>query len=163
MCNVSVLVLTKPVVVFPGAVVRLCQFHVVQAILRWDCDDGGVTKPPRISSEVKYDILRSFRVMQRCRTWEDWPGAMSQFLQDTHTVIFSQGDIAPAEEPGFDSYGSSLEDEVMEGDILHQASQAPKNNRRRRGYRSNNEMTSQWEFIEHYFRSNWFTEQWIRM
>ena len=162
----SVLMLTRLAVVFPGAVVRLCQFHVVQAILRWDCDDGGITKAPRISSEVKYEILQSFRVMQRCRTWEDWPAARAQFLQETHAIIYSQGDIFPAEEPALDSHSSNLEDDAMGHDIRHLGPPVPKNQPKthegRRGYRSIAEMRTQWEFVDHYFRTNWFTDQWIR-
>ena len=161
----SILALTTLAVVFPSAVVRLCQFHVVQAILRWDCDDGRVTaKAPRISSEVKYRILRSFRGMQRCRTWEDWPAAMALFLQQTHTIIFSQGDISLEEEL---CYSSNPEGDATGDDMRHLPSQAPKvqvkKPQRPRGYRSYAEMTTEWEFVQHYFSSNWFTRQWIRM
>ena len=160
MVNMAVLALTMWEVVFPGAVVRLCQFHVVQAILRWDCGGGGVTKAPRISSEVKYQILRSFRVMQRCRTWEDWPTTMARFLQETYTIIFSQSATAPAEE---ELDPSSAEDEGTAGDIRHQASLGPKRQPKvhqpRRGGRTNSEMSTQWEFVHNYFMCNWFTDQ----
>jgi hypothetical protein len=67
-------------------------------MLCWDGDDRKVTKVPRIPFRIKYQILLVFRIMQRCCTWDDWPAAKAQFLQEVHTIIFSQGSVTL--EPG---------------------------------------------------------------
>ncbi|KAF8592796.1 hypothetical protein K439DRAFT_1610242 [Ramaria rubella] len=35
-------------IAFPDAYIRICQFHIVQAILRWDCEDKTRGNVPRI-------------------------------------------------------------------------------------------------------------------
>ncbi|KAK4705327.1 hypothetical protein P7C70_g884, partial [Phenoliferia sp. Uapishka_3] len=52
--------------------IRLCQFHIIQAILRWSADnpgqsERGSTKGIKISRIAKLEILDAFRVLQRYR------------------------------------------------------------------------------------------------
>lgn len=132
---------------------------MVQAILRWDCDDGKVAKAPRISHTTKYRILLAFRVMQRCRTWDDWPVAKAQFLKDTHAIIFAQGSESLKE----DELGENPSDE--EG----MEASAAKHPAQKRTYavmryqKSHEDMATQWSFVEKHFCENWFTNEWIRM
>ncbi|RPD63945.1 hypothetical protein L227DRAFT_496300 [Lentinus tigrinus ALCF2SS1-6] len=67
--------------VFPSAYIRLCQFHIIQALTRLDCDNGDRGAPMRISLDIKYQIVYHFRTMQRCRTWKEWPEARNVFLK----------------------------------------------------------------------------------
>ena len=66
--------------VFPDTLVRLCQFHIIQAIQRWMVDrgngdklsdpdnpDGGPAMKLRLSKKAKADLLQEFRLTQRCR------------------------------------------------------------------------------------------------
>ena len=137
--------------------IHLCQFHVVQAILRWDSDDGKAAKNPRISFAIKYHILLIFRVMQRCRTWEDWPAARDQFLKEVHAIIFSQGVTIQEDED--ESPASSNEGTGGERDICPPV-QKPKK-KKMPVCKSKQDMCLQWDFLEHYFHDNWFTEIWI--
>ncbi|KZT29402.1 hypothetical protein NEOLEDRAFT_1215062 [Neolentinus lepideus HHB14362 ss-1] len=80
----------------PDVYIRLCQFHVIQAILQWDCDSGKEHQNdeavPRIGFELKYQILILFRALQRCRLKEDWPRASSAFLEGIKELIMNQPD-----------------------------------------------------------------------
>ncbi|KAJ6497245.1 hypothetical protein DFH09DRAFT_945637 [Mycena vulgaris] len=59
--------------------IRLCQFHVIQAILRWDSDHGLQGIGFSLSDDLKFGICELFRSLQRCRTWETWPEAKHIF------------------------------------------------------------------------------------
>ncbi|KAK4702055.1 hypothetical protein P7C70_g4169, partial [Phenoliferia sp. Uapishka_3] len=54
-------------------IIRLCQFHIVQSILRWDTDDHSkkTTRPKKkdikIERAAKVEIMDYFRVLQRYR------------------------------------------------------------------------------------------------
>ncbi|KAI0744700.1 hypothetical protein C8Q76DRAFT_605694, partial [Earliella scabrosa] len=67
----------------PDALIRLCQFHTVQAIIRLDTDKGDRGSPMRIPLTVKFEVVYFFRVLQRCRTWDEWPTARDAFLRRT--------------------------------------------------------------------------------
>lgn len=80
--------------------IRLCQFHVIQALLRWMQDVGsksdpnpsdplstieGPAVPFAIPKDLRQDILVHFRVLQRCQNAEDWDDTVETFkaeLQD---------------------------------------------------------------------------------
>lgn len=66
--------------VWPAMHVRVCQFHIIQAICRWDTDSGSAaSRPPGIARRDKPAICTAFREAQRCRDKADWPVAMSAF------------------------------------------------------------------------------------
>ncbi|KAJ6449954.1 hypothetical protein C8R45DRAFT_947071 [Mycena sanguinolenta] len=52
--------------------IRLCQFHVILAILRFDFDDGHQGLGFSIPISVKAEILVLFHKLQRCRSWDSW-------------------------------------------------------------------------------------------
>lgn len=71
-------------------IVRVCQFHIIQAIRRWNRDSLGASQDSKKSSKVSskkrienglpslpidalVDVLVAFRICQRCRCAEDWP------------------------------------------------------------------------------------------
>ncbi|KAG8730395.1 hypothetical protein FRC12_020288 [Ceratobasidium sp. 428] len=84
--------------VFPSSPIRICQFHVVQAILRWlkASHKAPSTKPAKkgskatksvlVPQDAHEDILKAFRRTQRARTHE-------QFLVAQQTFEASIGDI----------------------------------------------------------------------
>lgn len=70
--------------VFPGVIIRICQFHIIQAICRWERDRLGeenkkavktgkrgrakhIQENLRISDEALSELLDAFRSTQRCR------------------------------------------------------------------------------------------------
>lgn len=83
-------------------VIRVCQFHIVQAIQRWveECNKNGSktgsskkkTKP-RLSVSAMKDVLVAFRYLQRCRdTVEDpWETALKIFEGELRRICSSHG------------------------------------------------------------------------
>ncbi|KAE8220092.1 hypothetical protein CF319_g6335 [Tilletia indica] len=66
--------------VWPGIQVRICQFHVMQAICRWDVDiKTASSSPPSIKRKDKPAICLAFRGAQRCRQISDWPATLEIF------------------------------------------------------------------------------------
>ncbi|KAI0716346.1 hypothetical protein C8Q76DRAFT_692091 [Earliella scabrosa] len=115
-----------------GRRVRLCQFHAVQAITRFDCDNGDRGAPMRIGVEVKAKIVYHFRILQRCRSELDWEGALNTFFSQVERAIMTQRTAAQNPERAT----IAAADEVAR-------------------YRA------QYEFVRTYFTTNWFTAEWI--
>ncbi|KIJ38834.1 hypothetical protein M422DRAFT_258481 [Sphaerobolus stellatus SS14] len=65
----------------PNAFILICQFHIIQAILRLDVDSGIREGAPRLSLAFKFRMLIYFRQAQRCRTLEEWPSFREHFFQ----------------------------------------------------------------------------------
>jgi hypothetical protein len=87
--------------VFPGVIIRVCQFHVMQvserrvhsrahltngntqAILRWERDNTpageGHGRVPALSLTRKHQLLWAVREIQRCRDPARWPTYLEQF------------------------------------------------------------------------------------
>ncbi|KAK7015046.1 hypothetical protein R3P38DRAFT_2544135 [Favolaschia claudopus] len=59
--------------------IRLCQFHVIFAILRFDFDNGDQGLGFTIPVTMKAQILILFRALQRCRSMEQWEDAKRTF------------------------------------------------------------------------------------
>jgi hypothetical protein len=139
---------------FPNAYIRLCQFHVIQAILRWDGDDKSQSTRPRISQEMKYEILIVFRALQRCRTWESWPVARETFLQQVDNLIMSQDRKEPGPVSVSDSNADSDSSQSVETEKLKTRPTA-----KSRATDQVRRQQSTW--VREYFDCNWFTEEWI--
>jgi hypothetical protein len=99
--------------VFPDTLVRLCQFHIIQAIQRWVVDrgdgdklsdpdnpDSGPAMKIRLSKRAKADLLQEFRLTQRCRDMPDdrWEDALEKFERAVDQLCSNHGisDVAPA-------------------------------------------------------------------
>ncbi len=72
------------------ALIRLCQFHVVQAITRLERDSGDRGSPMRLGLELKAEIIYHFRRLQRCRTYEAWPETEKTFFRNVQRAIILQ-------------------------------------------------------------------------
>ncbi|THU89074.1 hypothetical protein K435DRAFT_915517, partial [Dendrothele bispora CBS 962.96] len=74
--------------VWPQMHIRLCQFHVVQAILRWETDQG-LTQPgrPKLDRTAKYLLLWAFRQLQRAHDRESWDQELGVFLTRMEHII----------------------------------------------------------------------------
>ena len=76
--------------------IRICQFHIIQAIRRWDHElttGNKKTKGKRrrrkttsLPEKALVDILHAFRSTQRCRNIDDWPEAQAAFENRLFTV-----------------------------------------------------------------------------
>lgn len=82
--------------------IRVCQFHIVQAIQRWveeRSKNGSKTghsskkTKPRLSVSAMKDVLVAFRYLQRCRdTVEDpWDTALTIFEGELRRICSSHG------------------------------------------------------------------------
>ncbi|KAH8109727.1 hypothetical protein DFH11DRAFT_1810540 [Phellopilus nigrolimitatus] len=87
--------------VFKGARIRLCQFHIIQAILRWTSSvptteqtrKGQLrTINRKLNDNASTDILNAFRRMQRCRTRDELP-RFQQIFEDSLRVAYMATDI----------------------------------------------------------------------
>ena len=91
--------------VFPGVCIRLCQFHIIQALLRWTTDDDNSPlkdrKGPRLKIKGKRILLDAFRHLQRARSSEPnptkdqdeqaWSEAKEEFLQTLEDICDKYG------------------------------------------------------------------------
>ncbi|KAE8259487.1 hypothetical protein A4X13_0g997 [Tilletia indica] len=74
--------------VWPSVQVRVCQFHIMQAICRWDTDTKtGLDRPPGVSRAHKADICVAFREAQRCRNPTDWPVTVATFETRVRKIL----------------------------------------------------------------------------
>jgi hypothetical protein len=82
---------SQSIVVFRDVIIRVCQFHIIQAIRRWDYDIGAgrsnktarkTGKRPKyqksLPEEALVEILALFRSTQRCRDTETHPWSEAQ-------------------------------------------------------------------------------------
>ncbi|KAK0520880.1 hypothetical protein OC842_006964, partial [Tilletia horrida] len=67
--------------IWPTVQIRLCQFHAIQAICRWDTDKTkrSDTANPNVSRVEKILISAAFREAQRCRDPNTWPNFRDDF------------------------------------------------------------------------------------
>ncbi|KAJ7109222.1 hypothetical protein C8R44DRAFT_884294 [Mycena epipterygia] len=78
--------------VFPLVCIRVCQFHVMQAILRWQRDHapaGERQTRPALDNKRKHQLLYAVREIQRCRDPARWQEYLDQFRR--HLDIIAQG------------------------------------------------------------------------
>ncbi|KAE8244526.1 hypothetical protein A4X13_0g6526 [Tilletia indica] len=77
--------------VWPKVRVRLCQFHALQAICRWQTDSGlsGAREKtmPAIPKVEKLLICKAFREAQRCRTADEWPEYQKRFEAAVNKIL----------------------------------------------------------------------------
>ncbi len=90
------------VTVWPGAIIRVCQFHIIQAIIRWveerghgesgklskktgkrpkKAGDGGKLSLP---TKAMKEVLETFRWAQRCRNTTDDRWAQAQIVFESN-------------------------------------------------------------------------------
>lgn len=129
--------------------VRICQFHIIQAILRWLNSQlprragSGLEKPRRsrpskrsedsdleeaegerfsANKELIAAILDAFRELQRCRTAQDWPAAHARF--EAAVLLAVSENPATNEKPGvgdkiLDYFASTWFNDTWRGTSSH--------------------------------------------
>ncbi|THU99231.1 hypothetical protein K435DRAFT_795118 [Dendrothele bispora CBS 962.96] len=74
--------------VWPNMIIRLCQFHVIQAILRWQTENGAPEPGwPRLKRTAKYLLLWSFRRLQRARDEKSWENELQIFIERLKHIV----------------------------------------------------------------------------
>ncbi|KAG8942415.1 hypothetical protein FRC03_003246 [Tulasnella sp. 419] len=76
--------------VFPEVPIRLCQFHTIQALARWDVDVGPKEPSPAFTSYLKGDLAVPFRSLQRCRIVAEFPDYWARFTAQSEEIIMKQ-------------------------------------------------------------------------
>lgn len=76
--------------------IRLCQFHVIQAIIRFSSqgqtdednydDDDDHTKP-KLKQRVKRNLLLKFRELQRCSDRGQWDTYVAKFEAEIDAIV----------------------------------------------------------------------------
>jgi hypothetical protein len=97
---------------------------------------------PRISRQFKFKLLIHFRVLQRCRTWDEWPQAVDTFFQAIRQICHD------------DEEHDVEEEEAEDHDIPVQ-----KGKRKSQKQATSKEVR---DWVEQYFQDNWFIDEWIR-
>ncbi|KAJ7774066.1 hypothetical protein B0H16DRAFT_1880520 [Mycena metata] len=128
--------------------IRLCQFHVVRAILFWEWGDGRKGLSVRIPKSIKFQIVWLFRFIQRARTREEFDALAAKFLQSVEAVIMNTDGGEEEEEHDEDEDG------------------APKQKKGKAGARRGKPMSvevreTMFEAVQKYFEVNWFVDDWI--
>ncbi|KAJ7129873.1 hypothetical protein C8R43DRAFT_957352 [Mycena crocata] len=72
--------------------IRICQFHVVFAIFKWEWQDGRKGLSVVIGIELKFRIIVLFRRVQRARTSEQFEQLKATFLVDLRRLIVGDED-----------------------------------------------------------------------
>ena len=139
-----------------GVFIRLCQFHVIQAIMCFDSDSGGRGLGFAIPKNTKFNILVLFRVLQRCRSWEDWEETKRVFHAGLTELL---GDADP------DSLAKEVADE-QETEMGTQSKRTPvpktKPPPKPKTKKAKAEGKTCLEVVQAYFNDNWFINPWIR-
>ncbi|KAK4703915.1 hypothetical protein P7C70_g2304, partial [Phenoliferia sp. Uapishka_3] len=124
--------------------IRLCQFHIIQAILRWSVDaptqsERGASKGIKISRIAKLEILDAFRVLQRYRV--------------------TQHPASPKREAETDeAFTDRCEEEWKESVHVF----AERVNELAIAYAEEGEEDLWYQKVINYFEDNWFTAEWRR-
>ncbi|KAJ7743233.1 hypothetical protein DFH07DRAFT_979671 [Mycena maculata] len=130
--------------------IRLCQFHVIQAILRFDADSGGQGLGFAIPYSIKFEIIVLFRSLQRCRSWDGWDEAKQVFHEGLEELLSEETPETLAKE-------AAEEQESPVG--IKRRTGVPK----AKSKRAKAEGKSCLEVVKEYFNKNWFIMPWIPM
>ncbi|RPD52038.1 hypothetical protein L227DRAFT_568860, partial [Lentinus tigrinus ALCF2SS1-6] len=151
-------------------------FHVVQAITRWDCDNGDRGSPLQLGMEVKVQIIFLFRDLQRCRSWDEWPVEKDKFLESLRRVIMSQTEepaegtadseeIAASLRPAHPNAAvpslPTVQTKAQSAGPIGASNIKQKSSRRRARANDRPRCEVQWDYVRSYFEDNWFIEDWI--
>ncbi|KAK6991439.1 hypothetical protein R3P38DRAFT_3290638 [Favolaschia claudopus] len=136
--------------------IRLCQFHIIFAILRFDFDDGSQGLGFAIPISIKAEILILFRILQRCRSWDQWDDTKRTFREGLVHLL-----------------GNADRDELAAKDAAERVSMASQGNNtarqvsrvrgkpRARTKKAKESNKSVLEVVWDYFDKNWFISPWI--
>ncbi|KAJ7431780.1 hypothetical protein FB451DRAFT_1381338 [Mycena latifolia] len=130
-----------------GVYIRLCQFHVIQALIRFDADSGRQGLGFAIPTRTKFEIIVLFRILQRCRSWDNW--------EETKRV-FHLGLTELLGEADRDSLAQEVASE-QEGGQRAKSRKPPQP----RSKKAKEAGKSCLEVVQAYFNDNWFVHPWI--
>ncbi|KAK7001644.1 hypothetical protein R3P38DRAFT_3216571 [Favolaschia claudopus] len=151
--------------------IRICQFHVIRAILLWEWSDGTKGLSRKIPLTIKAKIARLFRYVQRARTLDEFEDLSAQFLVTVEELIMQ--DEMEDEDNEEEDDDEEVDDDDVEATMAGLAlkkkgkkkagqKEAPPPAKRVRGLpRTQDERRNMAEAVVQYFESEWFTPEWI--
>ena len=102
--------------------------------MRWDTDDAIHRSSVKLSGDLKFEIVRHFRHLQRCRVESEWPEFKAGFLERVKDSIMKQ-DASPT-------------------------SKVSSRTKKSKGLTTESKI-QQFESVKAYFEKNWFIDMWI--
>ena len=169
------------VAVWPGVTVRLCQFHIVQAIIRWTTDarvedlKGKDRASPQLCQPAKVELMAAFRRFQRLRIS---PGASgparaavrAAAIEAAKTTFYAE--VERIVERWYASADGTAVKRNRSGNRARQAanssqassSSSSRDEQCRAGGRplAKAQLEAKTKQIRKYFERNWFNEFWLR-
>ncbi|KAG8955776.1 hypothetical protein FRC03_011062 [Tulasnella sp. 419] len=151
--------------VFPDVPVRLCQFHVSQAINRWATDKprGKDDDRPRLGTTKKTRLLEIFRELQRCRSMEEWPAFRLRFFKELEKIIMEtdeEDDTKSDEEINREGGDEDTEDNIDDDDNDNEEEEEFDDDGE--DLSTDAKKKEQLERLKKYFDENWFNETWLQ-
>ncbi|KAJ7185884.1 hypothetical protein C8R46DRAFT_1207993 [Mycena filopes] len=122
-----------------GVFIRICQFHVVQAIIRWEWSDGRKGLNAVIGVDLKFHIIILFRSLQRSRTRDEFTDAKTKFFAGVRALMLEEDSVATSSSAKGKGKARS-QGKTMQSQQVREA---------------------MYEAVREYFESNWFVEAWI--
>ncbi|KIJ31481.1 hypothetical protein M422DRAFT_266859 [Sphaerobolus stellatus SS14] len=141
MIDKCLFLLTAILQAIPNVIILICQFHIIQAILRLDVDSGSHDGAPRLSLAFKLRMLIYFRQAQRCRNIEEWPMFREHFFQRLKRLCLTDS-AASLTEPELNNGSFDIQDD--QEDLI------PPEKR-----------ISRFNWLKLYFDKNWFCQTWL--
>lgn len=137
-----------------GVYIRLCQFHVVQAISRWEWGQGRKGLSVVIPKPIKYQIVYLFRFIQRARTREEFDALAETFIEQVERLIMDDE---------VDQEDSSDDEAAAEATQKFKKSKGKglEKGQRRGKQKSLEVRRAMFAAVEEYFRKHWFVDAWI--
>ncbi|KAF8150354.1 hypothetical protein K438DRAFT_1943661 [Mycena galopus ATCC 62051] len=142
--------------------IRLCQFHVILAILRFDFDNGRQGLGFAIPTSIKAEILVLFRKLQRCCSRESWEETKHMFHAGLTELLGDSDPEFMTEQAASEQVAAAPDDEKG-----HTTPAAPSQCRHRapppKTKKAKADGRTCLEVVQAYFDDNWFIEPWIPM
>ncbi|KAF8180937.1 hypothetical protein K438DRAFT_1976392 [Mycena galopus ATCC 62051] len=139
--------------------IRICQFHVVRALLYWEWGDGRKGLAAVIPKAIKFHIIWLFRFVQRARTREEFDQLTPKFLAEVKKLFMDDDEL------GDDDEEDELEDDDVAAAMASQASKAPNPKHRSKGRRGKPKTPevrqAMFDAVSEYFETAWFIDAWI--
>ncbi|KAJ7176820.1 hypothetical protein C8R46DRAFT_1346767 [Mycena filopes] len=134
---------------------RLCQFHVVQAILGFHTDRGPRGIGFAIPTSTKFEMVVLFRILQRCRSYEQWEESKRVFHEGLRVLLDGADQETLAKQ-------AAAEDELVLGRSPAKP-RAAKPAPQPRSKKAKQAGRTCLQVVQAYFDDNWFVQPWIPM
>ncbi|KAJ7710692.1 hypothetical protein B0H17DRAFT_1123811 [Mycena rosella] len=134
--------------------IRLCQFHVIQVLIRFDADNGHQGIGFAIPDDTKFRIIMLFHALQRCREWKDWEETKQLLGATDREALAAQ---AAAEQEA----RARSQPQDPAAPVEAQSQPKIRNPPKPHTNQAKADGRSCLEVVQAYFNDNWFVHPWI--